>query len=423
MRLRNLLCLKNAGSVGDEMIQAVPINELKPGMYINQVLAQSGTVRMRSKGIVKTQSAIDELHSLGVRIVEVDMKKSTLQITSIDKYSATEAAKPLVQTPSSSVVTPSTLHHAQDLYGDAITIQHGFINTLKRGAAKDLRPVEELSQNIIDNLFDNSVALSCLTLIKGSDKYLLEHSINCCILMGMFSQFLGYDRQTIEQASLGALLMDLGMSSLPEDIRNHAAPLDPTQWETMKSHVHKSIEMLAQCENVSSLTLTVIAQHHERQDGSGYPEGLKGDQVSAFARMAAIVDAYDAMTSNRPHKQSITPTQALKGLKSIENLDQGLVDKFIQCVGVHPVGSLVQLSSGKLAIVSQPNKDDVLSPVVTSFYSIGSADTKDRVPNDAIYKDIQRIDLRQCDDEIVSGVRPEDFKLNLSSFFQDVLLT
>jgi HD-GYP domain-containing protein (c-di-GMP phosphodiesterase class II) len=241
--------------------------------------------------------------------------------------------------------------------------------------------------------------------------------------MGMFSHFLGYDRQTIEQASLGALLMDLGMSSLPEDIRNHTAPLNPAQWEIMKSHVHTSLEMLAQCENVSTLTLTVIAQHHERQDGSGYPEGLKGDHVSSFARMAAIVDAYDAMTSNRPHKQSITPTQALKGLRNIENLDQGLVDKFIQCVGVHPVGSLVQLSSGKLAIVSQLNKDDVLSPVVTSFYSVTGDDAKEGASNDAIYKDIQRIDLRQCDDEIVSGVRPEDFKLNLSSFFQDVLLT
>ena len=290
------------------MIQAVPINELKPGMYINQVLKQSGAVRMRSKGIVKTQSAIDELHSLGVRIVEVDMEKSTITASSNDENSASQGANSLVHPPSSNAVTPSTLHDAKDLYGDAITIQHGFINTLKRGAAKDLRPVEELSQNIIDNLFDNNVALSCLTLIKGSDKYLLEHSINCCILMGMFSQFLGYDRQTIEQASLGALLMDLGMSSLPEDIRNHTAPLNPAQWEIMKSHVHTSLEMLAQCENVSTLTLTVIAQHHERQDGSGYPEGLKGDHVSSFARMAAIVDAYDAMTSNRPHKQSITPT-------------------------------------------------------------------------------------------------------------------
>lgn len=391
------------------MIHAVPINELKPGMYITQVLEQSGALRMRSKGIVKTQSVIDDLRQRGILVVEVDTEKSKVTHTEAAPAVATDQPTPAV---SSSAVSPSALTDANDLYFDAVNIQNGFINTLKRGAAKDLKPVEDLSQSIIDNLFDNNDALSCLTLIKGTDKYLLEHSINCCILMGMFCQFLGHDRQTIEQVSLGALLMDLGMSSLPEEIRNNEGALSPAEWEVMKTHVDMGLDLLAQCQTVSEVTLTVIAQHHEREDGSGYPRGLKGDEVSPFARMAAIVDAYDAMTSNRPHKESITPTQALKGLTSIENLDQSLVNSFIQCVGVHPVGSLVQLTSGKLAIVSQHNKDDVLSPVVMSFYSV----------SDNHYNEITRIDLSQCDDEIVSGVRPEDFKLNLSHFFQEVFL-
>ncbi|HBU52064.1 MAG TPA: metal-dependent phosphohydrolase, partial [Alteromonas australica] len=281
------------------------------------------------------------------------------------------------------------------------------------GAAKDLKPIEELSQSLIESVFDNKDALSCLTLIKDADAYLLEHSINCSIIMGMFTQFLGYDRDTIDQASLGALLMDVGMSSLPEEVRHNTGEFSHADWEVMKTHVEIGIDLVEQCGDISDLALSIIAQHHERQDGSGYPRGLAGDDVSELARIAAIVDAYDAMTSNRPHKESITPTQALKRLTSIDNLDQNLVTQFIQCVGVHPVGSLVRLKSGKLAIVSQRGKRDALSPVVMSFYSVTSNH----------YNEIKRIDLSQYDDEIVSGVRPEDFKLNLSKFFQEVFIS
>lgn len=402
------------------MLERVPIDELQPGMYVNQVLEQKGSLKMRSKGLVKTQNIIDTLKVKGILVVEVDMSKSklpkkeaTIAATSADepeekpkeevKEQPKKASKP---------VGRESINQANDLYESAVNIQSNFLKALKTGAVKDLSPMESLSQSLIESVFDNKDALSCLTMIKDTDQYLLEHSINCSVLGGIFCEYLGYDIDTIEQVSLGILLMDIGMSSLPDEIRDNSGVFSSGDWEVMKTHVEIGVDLVEQCGDISDLSLSIIAQHHERMDGMGYPKGLIGEEISEFARIAAIVDAYDAMTSNRGYKDSITPTQALKRLTTSESLDQNLVKQFIQCIGVHPVGSLVRLKSGKLGIVSKLNPKDPVSPHVMTFYSVTSQH----------FNEVKRIDLSLYDDEIVSGVRPEEFSLNLPKFFKDVFI-
>ena len=394
------------------MLEQVPIDDLQPGMYVNQVLEQKGSLKMRSKGIVKTQAIIDSLKAKGILLLEIDMAKSKSPKAQVpppdpetcnDKVATKAVAKP---------VGRDSINEASELYESAVAIQSSFLKGLQKGAVTDLSPMESLSQSLIESVFDNKDALSCLTMIKETDQYLLEHSINCSVLSGIFCEYLGYDRDTIEQVSLGTLLMDIGMSSLPDDIRNHEGEFSSDEWEVMKTHVELGIQLVEQCGDISDLSLKIIEQHHERTDGSGYPKGLEGEEISEFARIAAIIDAYDAMTSNRVHKKSITPTQALKRLTASENLDQSLVKQFIQCIGVHPVGSLVRLKSGKLGIVSRANPKDPVSPHVMTFYSVTSQH----------FNEVKRIDLSQYDDEIVSGVRPEGFHLNLPKFFKDVFI-
>lgn len=395
------------------MLEQVQIDDLLPGMYVNQVLEQTGSLKMRSKGIVKTQRIIDSLKAKGILLVEVDLSKSKLETTPANQTevqaedskhdSVPEKTKPMGR---------DAINEASDLYENAVNIQSSFIKSLKDGAPKDLTPMESLSHSLIESVFDNKDALSCLTMIKEADQYLLEHSINCSILAGVFCEFLGYDRDTIEQVSLGTLLMDIGMSSLPDDIRNSANTYSNDDWEVMKTHVEIGIDLIEQCGDISDLSLKIIEQHHERSDGSGYPRGLVGDEISEFARIAAIVDTFDAITSNRSHKDSITPTQALKRLTATENLDQELVRQFIQCIGVHPVGSLVRLKSGKLGIVSRANPKDPVNPQVMTFYSVTSQH----------FNEVKRIDLSLYEDEIISGVRPEEFNLNLPKFFKDVFI-
>ncbi len=390
------------------MLEQVPIDDLQPGMYVNQVLEQTGTLKMRSKGVVKTQAIIDSLKAKGILTVEVDLTKSKLPQTAEPvETTAQDVKKAPVK-----AVGRDSINEASDLYNNALTIQSSFLKSLQNDAVTDLSTMESLSHSLIESVFDNKDALSCLTMIKNTDQYLLEHSINCSVLSGIFCKFLGYDRDIIEQVSLGTLLMDVGMSALPEEIRNNVDEFTQDDWEVMKTHVEMGVDLVEQCGEISDLSLRIIQEHHERIDGSGYPRGLSGDQISEFSQIAAIVDAYDAMTSNRSHKNSITPAQALKRLKQTENLDQGLVKQFIQCIGVHPVGSLVRLRSGKLGIVSKINPDDPVSPHVMTFYSVTSQH----------FNEVKRIDLSLYDDEIVSGVRPEEFSLNLPKFFKDVFV-
>ncbi|WP_334063354.1 HD-GYP domain-containing protein [Alteromonas genovensis] len=400
------------------MLEQVSIDELKQGMYVTQVLEQSGTLHMRSEGVVKSQSIVDALKKKGILLLEVDMAKSKHHLVKDhlvkenepDNSVANESVESAAAKPKP--LNNASINEANDLYEDALSIQSKFIKALNQETVTDLSPMTSLSQSLIESVFDNGDALSCLTLIKDTDNYLLEHSINCSVLTGIFCKFIGYDRDSIEQASLGALLMDTGMSSIPADIRRPTAALSEDDIAVLRTHVEIGANLVEQCGDIPDLSLQVIEQHQERIDGSGYPRGLSNDDISEFARIAAIVDTYDELTSHHPSQASLTPMQALKRLSGSAGLDQSLVRQFIQCIGVHPVGSLVKLKSGKLGIVSKINPKDPINPHVMTFYSVTSNH----------FNEIKKIDLSLYNDEVISGVRPEEFRINLPKFFKEVFV-
>ncbi len=385
----------------------VTIDDLKPGMYVTQVLKQSGKMEIRSRGLVKNEAIIEQLRAKGIEVVEIDIRKSK-----IEKAVTVAPEEETSTTPKSKSLSSESVVQASELYNRAVTIQSQLIKSLQTGAPKNLSLVSDLSQNIIKSLFENKNALLCLTMIKDAEEYLLEHSINCGILMAMFAHHLGMSHEEIDHACMGAMLMDIGMAEIPEQLRTSKGELSAQEWEVIRTHVNSGKKLVEQFEEIHESVVTIIGQHHERCDGSGYPNGLKGEQISQLARMAAIIDSYDAMISDRPFRKALSPAVALKRLNQQDNLDKELVKQFIHCVGVHPVGSLVKLKSGKLAIVSQLGKKDLMKPVVMTFYNISSGH----------YSEIKRMDLSQVQDEIVAGVTPSDFNLNLPKFFHEVFV-
>ncbi|MCW8092810.1 HD-GYP domain-containing protein [Alteromonas sp. ASW11-130] len=385
----------------------VNIDDLKPGMYVTQVVKQSGAMAIRSRGLVKSEAIIDQLRTKGIEVVEIDVRKSKIE-TAVTVLPEEEKS----ESPKAKSISSASITTANDLYGQALTIHSQLIKALQSGAPKDFTPVSELSTSIINSVFENQNALLCLTMIKDADEYLLEHSINCSILMAMFASHLGMSQEEIDHACMGAMLMDIGMAQIPEELRTSKGELTEEQWEVIRSHVKLGKDLVEQFEGIPESVLTIIEQHHERNDGSGYPKGLKDDEISQLARMAAIIDSYDAMISDRPFQEAVSPAVALKRLNQQDNLDKDLIKKFIQCVGVHPVGSLVKLKSGKLGIVAQLGKKDLMKPVVMTFYNINSGH----------YSEIKRMDLSQVHDEIVSGVTPGDVNLNLPKFFHEVFV-
>jgi HD-GYP domain-containing protein (c-di-GMP phosphodiesterase class II) len=302
--------------------------------------------------------------------------------------------------------------NADELYNQAKSVQRKFVSQLRSGSTPNMNDLGNLSQDIIDSVFENADALSYLIMLKDPNEYLVEHAINCSILLTIFAQSKGMTQAEIEDLTMAGLLIDIGMASLPSDLLSNKASFNGSDWNMVKTHVDIGIELVERFGDVQPIILDVIANHHERINGSGYPKAKTASEISIYSQMAAIVDSYDAMTSDRNYKPPINATSALQLLEKDETLDRYLVIEFINAIGLHPVGSLVQLESKQLGIVSQRVLAQPLRPVVLVFYNLENQTNIDA----------QRADLSQTNDNIVSGVRPEEFSINLGSFFKKVLL-
>lgn len=383
-------------------------------MYVENVVKQKGNVRIKSRGLIKTQSTLDALVSKGILEVEVDFSKSQLEDKSTSK-SETDSEQIINNAFAPSEETAqhqASLEKADKLYTQAKSVQQTFVTQLRSGANPNIADLNELSQDIIDSVFDNADALSCLLMLKDSNEYLVEHAINCSILLAMFAQSKNMSQAEVEDLTMAGLLMDIGMASLPNDLLTKATEFNEADWAMIRRHVDIGVELVERLDDVQPIVLDVIQNHHERINGSGYPKAKTVLELSVYAQMAAIVDSYDAMISNRDHKTSASATAALQELEHDETLDRDLVKEFINAIGLHPVGSLVQLDSQQLGIVSQRIPSHPLSPIVMSFYNMQTQ----------LHTDIQRINLSESDDKIITGVRPEEFSVNLGKFFKSVFL-
>ncbi len=400
-------------------LQEFTISELKPGMYIAQVLEQSGQLKIRTQGLVSTESAIAKLDKQGVSKVLVDLSKSKLSEPETSK----QTSKPEESVTTSEAETvPSVpfdkeINQASNLYQQAKTIQSKAFDNMKAGAPIDTDSVQEAATGLIDSVFRNQDALACMTRMRVKNEYLMEHSINVAIIMTIFAKHLKLEQEVIQQLATGAMLMDLGMIAVPGNILNKKGELTPEEREKVEQHVNMGHKVLSKAKGLSPISLEVVQDHHENLDGSGYPNNKTAEQLSLYAKMAKIVDCYDAITADRVYQAAKTPVSAFKILRSESgtSFDPELVNEFIKCMGIHPVGTLVKMKSNKLGIVIKSNPVNPISPSVNVFYSVGNK----------CYIEPKIVDLsaKGCNDEIDRSVKPEDFKVDMIRFFKEVLLS
>ncbi len=394
------------------MLQIIHIDELKTGMFVNDVVEQSGTLKIKTKGLVKSSKAIKTLLDQGVLKVEIDLSKSKLE-SDTSASEATEKKLKVKKASKPKLSDKEQLEQASALYDEAKTIQQRFFSRIQVNETPSLSETKALSLSIIDSVLEMPGALSCLSLLNKSGQYLLEHSLNCSILLTVFARHLKLSREEIEDLAMAGLLMDVGMVNMPADITSSSDKLTEAQREIVTTHVDIGLDLIERCGDVSETVCDVVFNHHERVDGSGYPDKQTGVDVSKYSKMAAIIDSYDAMTTNRPHQKAVPPTAAMRSLLMDKSYDQELVQAFIQCMGVHPVGSLVKLTNNRLAIVTRSNPKLPLLPVVASFYHI----------NTGTYAESKLINLANSEIQIECSVRPEEFGINLPKFFREVFIS
>ncbi|WP_447830103.1 HD-GYP domain-containing protein [Aeromonas salmonicida] len=388
----------------------IPVNQLQAGMYVIAITNQTGGMEIAQMGLVTTRQQIDDLIRRGVLTVRVDLARSKLagieQIIFPDPAASSIAS----QRPTGSANGEGRELKIRRLYQEARELQGKFIRQLKAGEPIDITPLATVAEEMVDTMFTHGDAMLCLARIRAKDAYLMEHSMNVAILLANFGRYLALERSVLKELTLGGLLHDVGKIMTPDEVLNKPGKLTDEEFTVMRQHVVHSHDILSSTPGITATMLEVAANHHERLDGTGYPRHLKGDQLSLYTRMSGIVDVYDAVTADRVYKQGMQPTQAfrilLKGAD--HHFDRLLVTKFIKCMGVYPVGTLVQLSNQRLAIVMQRNPQEPLKPVVKVIYHAAQRH----------YLEVQWLDLAKSgvQESIESTVDPKEFGISLANF-------
>lgn len=254
-----------------------------------------------------------------------------------------------------------------------------------------------IMDNVAQSLARNSTALLTLVRLRSKDEYTYLHSVAVGTLMTSFAQRLGLSPTEVRDAGVGGILHDIGKMAVPLEILNKPGALTPEEYAVAQIHPDKGHAMLLQ-HGVTEAALDIAHHHHEKMNGSGYPMGLKGDEIPLLARMAAICDVYDALTAERPYKKPWPPPVALGRMSEWDgHFDPKLLRVFIDMVGIYPAGTLVRLDSGYLAIVLDQNEHALLRPVVSVIYDTA---TEERVTP-------RRLNLLHAQERIVACEEPE----------------
>lgn len=276
------------------------------------------------------------------------------------------------------------LTHAKQIHTDTRDTMQQAIADSKAGKNIDLNLAQKVVTRMVDSILRNPDALVCLSQLKEVSEYTALHSIRSAILALTFGRHLALPREDLNILGMGALLHDIGMARVPEEILAKNGDLSEREFDTMTKHVLWGIETVRNSGKVPPATLDVIAQHHERGDGSGYPLKRKGEAISPSGYIGAIVDVYDAITSDRIYSPGLSAEDALKRMYEWreKDFDALLVEEFIRCMGVFPIGSLVELSTGSIGVVITINRSRRLKPKVALVLTASKTPYSARIVTD-----------------------------------------
>ncbi len=230
----------------------------------------------------------------------------------------------------------------------------------------DLSAMQDAISPLVDSVLRNRDALAALMRLKRKGDYLFNHSMACVVWASVLGRHLGIARHSLKQLALGVSVMDVGMTELPDEMLSKTGALEPQERELLRGHVAASLEIVRNSGEVAEPVLNLIACHHERHDGSGYPQQLSGNDIPMMARIAALVDSYDAMITERPYASARSSFVAIQELVDSKGLlfQDALVEQFVQAVGLFPTGSVVELNTGEVGVVVQQNDTRRLRPKI-----------------------------------------------------------
>lgn len=402
-------------------IKKIPVDQIKVGMFLHDLdCGWMDHPFLRNRFTIKDEAQIEKIIEAGIHDVYIDTAHGpdVSDAPTAEEVRAgleREMREAVSQTPAapSRIDLSAEIGRARQIKDQAAGLVRTVLQDVRLGRAVELDQVEPMVQTINESVLRNGGALLTLLRIKNKDDYTFLHSVSVGTLLIAFCHAVGLDDESIHQAGLGGLLHDTGKALVPDAVLNKAGRLTEKEFEIIARHPKDGWEILRKTPGIGPVPLDIARHHHERIDGSGYPDKHPAAQISTLAKMAAIVDVYDAITADRCYHKGMPATDALRKIYewSKFHFEPELVQAFMRCVGIYPVGTLVKMESGKLGVVIEQNPDSLLSPVVKIFFS-----SKSNGYVKPYHLDLSRPLGNGGGDRIVSHEDPVKWKLDVMRF-------
>jgi len=384
----------------------IDVRQLRRGMFVCE-LGGSWIENpfWRSKFLITSDDDVRKIVDAGVKRVRIDPGRG-LDVEADAPAKAANTTAPEIVRPAAPVRTSmdKELARAARICDSGKEAVVSMFQEVRMGKAIDIKGVGSLVEDISASVGRNPGALVSLARLKTKNDYTYMHSVAVCALMVALAKQLRLNEAQTRSAGLAGLLHDLGKAVTPDEILNKPGKLTDEEFGVMRQHPLAGHALLKEARGADAIALDVCLHHHEKIDGSGYPHRLKDTEISLFAKMGAICDVYDAVTSERPYNKGWDPAETIRRMAEwTGHFDPKLFQLFIKSVGIYPVGSLVRLESGKLAVVMEQNAKSLTTPRIKIFFSTKS--------NVQIQPEILDLARAGCTEKIVGRESPEKWGL------------
>ena len=387
------------------MLKRISVDDLRVGMYLHELGgAWLDHPFLRSSFKIEDSQTLRKVRASGIREAWIDTSKgldiaggvteaeADAEIELDLMASAAESAPPVRAS------TEEEIARAREICAQAAAEVGKLFHETRMGKAIQPDSLMPVATDIAASVERNPGVLTALMRLRQQDSYTYMHSVSVGALMVGLGRQLGLAASQLPELGLAGLLHDIGKVEIELELLNKKGRLTESEYDRLREHAPSGHRLLLEGK-ASKIALEVARHHHERADGSGYPDHLASDAISLYARMAAVCDVYDATTSNRPYKEPWQPAHALRKMAewSRSQYDMRVFHAFVRTIGIYPIGTLVRLKSGYLGVVMDQNETALLTPRVKVFYAI---DRGHRIPT-------RIADLAQEGDEILSHEDPD----------------
>jgi putative nucleotidyltransferase with HDIG domain len=329
-------------------------------MFLEDVLDGRGTLLFTENTLVKDEHQIEILRRRGVRTVSINVIKGK-DVPAPDAGGNSISRENIEREKGYF----KEIGRAREIHRESLNTVRETLRTIKLGKTFSASEIISASEEITSSIIRNPDALVSLCQIKGHDEYTYEHCLHVGILISTLAHEMKYSEEDLVQVAIGGLLHDIGKMRVPEEILNKPGKYEPWEFTIMKKHPEHGLAIVGENRMpLSEISLSIIGQHHERLNGSGYPYGKSDRLIPESALMGAVVDVYDALTTDRVYREAWTPQKALATIFQGCDTDypRMIVERFTKHLGIYPVGSFVRLTSGEMGVVVKVHPGRIMAP-------------------------------------------------------------